>query len=141
MKLSEIIIDYRTRMNISQREFSRKCNLSNSYISFLEREINPKTGKPLVPTVEQYGKLADGMGMTVHHLFELLDDDAPVDLRPFTLDNSGGDSSSDPVIRNPEIRILASKMDRLPKEQRDQALDVFNAMYHKYFDHLEDEKK
>ena len=44
-------------------------------------------------------------------------------------------------IHNPEIRLLASKMDRLPKEQRDQALDVFNAMYHKYFDHLEDEKK
>ena len=49
----------------------------------------------------------------------------------------------DPVspIHNPEIRLLASKMDRLPKEQRDQALDVFNAMYHKFFDQLEDEKK
>ena len=141
MKLSEIIIDYRTRMNISQREFSRKCNLSNSYISFLEREINPKTGKPLVPTVEQYGKLAEGMGMTVHHLFELLDDDAPVDLRPFVQDSAGSDSSSDHVIHNPEIRLLASKMDKLPKEQRDQALDVFNAMYHKFFDQMEDENK
>ena len=36
MKLSEIIIDYRKRMNISQREFSRRCGLSNSYISFIE---------------------------------------------------------------------------------------------------------
>ena len=44
-------------------------------------------------------------------------------------------------IHHPEIRLLASKLDRLPKEQRDQALDVFNAMYHKFFDHLEDEKK
>ena len=80
MKLSELIIDYRSRMNISQREFSRKCALSNTYISFLENEKNPKTGKPLIPTLEQYKKLADGMGMTVQHLFELLDDDAPVDL-------------------------------------------------------------
>ena len=44
-------------------------------------------------------------------------------------------------IHHPEIRLLASRLDRLPKEQRDQAFDVFNAMYHKYFDHLEDEKK
>ena len=36
MKLSEILIDYRKRMNISQREFSRRCDLSNTYISFLE---------------------------------------------------------------------------------------------------------
>ena len=61
-----------------------------------------------------------------------------------------GDSSSESSeeklsdnqkISHPEIRLLASRLDRLPKEQRDQALDVFNAMYHKYFDHLEDEKK
>ena len=80
MKLSNLIIDYRKRMNISQREFSRRCDLSNSYISFLEKEINPKTGKPLIPTLEQYKKIADGMGITVHRLFELLDEDSPVDL-------------------------------------------------------------
>ena len=55
----------------------------------------------------------------------------------------GLDEKAEPSaeIHHPEIRLLASKMDRLPKEQRDQALDVFNAMYHKYFDHLEDETK
>ena len=80
MKLSELIIDYRTRMKISQREFSRKCDLSNTYISFIENEKNPKTGRPVVPTLEQYKKIAHGMGITVQRLFELLDDDAPVDL-------------------------------------------------------------
>ena len=44
-------------------------------------------------------------------------------------------------IHHPEIRLLATRMDRLPKEQRDQALDVFNAMYHKFFDQMEDENK
>ena len=52
MKLSELIIDYRKKMNISQREFSRKCDLSNTYISFIENEKNPKTGRPLVPNLE-----------------------------------------------------------------------------------------
>lgn len=80
MKLSQLIIDYRHRMDLSQREFSRKCELSNTYISFLEKEMNPKTGRPLIPTIEQYKKLADGMDMSVQQLFELLDKDAPVDL-------------------------------------------------------------
>ena len=141
MKLSEIIIEYRNKMNISQREFSRKCDLSNSYISFLEREINPKTGRPMIPTIEQYKKLADGMGMSVHHLFQLLDDDAPVDLRNYDSSDTESKSPDYPVIRNPEIRLLAKKLDMLPKEQREQALDVFNAMYHRFFDNLEDENK
>lgn len=81
MKLSELIREYRARENISQREFSRKCDLSNTYISFLEKEKNPKTGRPMAPTLEQYKKIADGMGITMQRLFELLDEDAPVDMR------------------------------------------------------------
>ena len=80
MKLSVIITDYRNQAKISQREFARRCGLSNSYISFIENEYNPRTGKPIVPTLEQYHKIASGMGLTVHQLFELLDEDSPVDL-------------------------------------------------------------
>ena len=80
MKLSNIITDYRSQMQISQREFARRCGLSNSYISFIENEYNPRTGKPIVPTLEQYQKIASGMGLTVHQLFERLDEDSPVDL-------------------------------------------------------------
>lgn len=80
MKLSAIVTDYRRRMNISQREFARACNLSNSYISFIENESNPKTGRPIVPTLEQYGKLASAMQLTVHELFKMMDDDSPVDI-------------------------------------------------------------
>ena len=69
MKLSDLIIDYRTRMKMSQRKFSEKCGLSNTYISFLEKEKNPKTGRPLAPTLEQYGKLAAGMDISVQQLF------------------------------------------------------------------------
>ena len=80
MKLSAIISEYRRTMDISQREFARRCDLSNSYISFIEKEYNPKTGKPLVPTLEQYKKIANGMNMSLHSLFEMLDEDSPVNL-------------------------------------------------------------
>lgn len=88
MKLSVIISDYRKQTQISQREFARRCGLSNSYISFIENEYNPRTGKPIVPTLEQYRKIAAGMGLTVHQLFEQLDEDSPVDLLSFEAEKS-----------------------------------------------------
>lgn len=85
MKLSMIVTEYRDRMQISQREFSRRCGLSNSYISFIEKGMNPKTGRPIVPTIEQYKKLADGMGISLQHLFSMLDEESPVELHSPTI--------------------------------------------------------
>ena len=122
MKLSELIIDYRKRMNISQREFSRRCDLSNSYISFLEKNLNPKTGKPLVPTLEQYKKLADGMGMSVHQLFEQLDEDSPVDLHVTVVEEPA-------PANDDEIRILIPGASKLKPEQIERAKNAFRAMF------------
>ena len=122
MKLSEIIINYRTRMHISQREFSRLCGLSNTYISFLEKEKNPKTGKPLVPTLEQYKKIADAMRITVQRLFELLDDDAPVNI-------STGSADGAYVPRTPQTRSLAKGIDSMPEAQREAILKMMIGLY------------
>ena len=119
MRLSEIIIDYRNRMQISQREFSRRCGLSNSYISFIEKEMNPRTGKPIVPTIEQYHKIAEGMGLTVHQLFEMLDENSPVDLPPV----------SEKSVADPQIRIVSGMMEKMSKEQQDQVIAVLRAMF------------
>ena len=123
MKLSEIIIDHRKRMNISQREFSRQCDLSNSYISFLENEKNPKTGKPLVPTIEQYKKIARGMGITVQRLFEMLDDDAPVDIsfQPAAMPEDASGTE--------DLKILVNDLSKLSPEQQKQARSLFRAAF------------
>lgn len=122
MKLSAVILKYRDDMKISQREFARRCGLSNSYISFIENEVNPKTGKPMVPTLEQYQKIASGMNMTVQQLFDLLDDEAPVDLhKPAPVDSV--------IPKNDEIRLLIRGLNKLSPEQLDQAKNVFRAMF------------
>ena len=121
MKLSAIITNYRNRLQISQREFARRCGLSNSYISFIENEVNPKTGRPMVPTLEQYQKIAAGMDLTVHQLFELLDEDAPVDLG----------SSPVPEASKPakdELRILIPGISKFPPERIERAKNAFLAM-------------
>lgn len=131
MKLSAVLTDYRDRQQISQRELARRCGLSNSYISFLENEFNPRTGKPIVPTLEQYQKIAAGMGMTVHQLFEVLDEDSPVSLH-FDVPE---------VIEEPhtsEARILARGADRLSPEERRQLLDMARVMFRDIFDKEED---
>lgn len=124
MKLSELIIDYRTRMEMSQRKFSEKCGLSNTYISFLEKERNPKTGRPLIPTLEQYGKLAAGMDMTVQQLFESLDQDAPVDLR-FVI---GHDSAEPPVVID-NLEKFTHIMQYMTREDYDFVIAAFDRAY------------
>lgn len=79
MKLGDLIREYRDSHDLSQRQFANQCDLSNGYISILEKGVNPSTGKPVTPTIPQLKKLASGMGMTLSELFDKADD-MPIDL-------------------------------------------------------------
>ena len=78
MKLGDLIRSYRESHDMSQRQFALRCDLSNGYISILEKGINPNTQRPVTPTIPQLKKLADGMGISLSELFEQVDD-MPVD--------------------------------------------------------------
>lgn len=80
MKLKEIVASYRQENDISQREFARRCGLSNSLISIIEMGKNPQTGKEMVPDFNTYRKLANGMGISVQSLFLKMDDDSLVNI-------------------------------------------------------------
>lgn len=79
MTLGDYIRIYRKKNKLSQREFAKNCNLSNGYISMLERGINPNTKEPITPSLIQLKKLADGMSVTVNDIL-LEVDDMPVDI-------------------------------------------------------------
>lgn len=78
MKIGEYIKEYRDRIGISQRKFADMCGLSNSFISMLEKDENPKTKKPIEVSLENYKAIAVATGTTVDKLFEELGEDAPV---------------------------------------------------------------
>lgn len=80
MELKDVLIAHRQKMNLSQREFARRCGLSNSLISILEMGTNSQTGKKPKPDIETYKKLASGMGITVQSLFEILGNSELVDM-------------------------------------------------------------
>ena len=132
MDIKDIILNYRQENKISQREFARRCALSNSLISLLEMGENPQTGKKISPDLITYRKLANGMGISVQALFEKLDLSEPVSM-------SFGDAQEIMDTGSPkttEARILANGIDKLPKEQREKALAVFRLMFEPQFAEL-----
>ena len=74
MKLAELITNYRSVHSLSQRQFGAQCGLSTGYISLIEKEVNPQTGKPMVPTLAVLNKIAKGMNMTIDELISVCDD-------------------------------------------------------------------
>jgi transcriptional regulator with XRE-family HTH domain len=74
MTLGEYIKAYRTRMGLSQRSFSQKCKVSHAYIGFLEKGVNPSTGKPINPTLVQLHNIAYAMGIRLDELLDAVDD-------------------------------------------------------------------
>lgn len=80
MTLGEVIKQFREEHGISQRRFALKCNVSNGYISMLERGKNPKTDKPIDTSLPTLKAMASVMGMSLNDLLTLVDDDMMVDL-------------------------------------------------------------
>ena len=75
MSLGDIIKKYRETNKISMDTFSEKSGISKAYISLLERNRHPKTGKPIAPSIQCIKQAADGMNMDFNVLFRMLDGD------------------------------------------------------------------
>ena len=90
MTLSEIIAEYRTQHGLSQRQFAAQCGLSNGYISLLEKQMNPKTGKPVTPSLINLKKIAQGLHTSLDDILTMADD-IEIDLsKKPALDGEGG---------------------------------------------------
>lgn len=74
MYLGELIKRYRTENKISQRDFAKLCNLSHTYIAALEKNIDPRTNKPIAPTLDTVKYVAKAMNMSIENVLHLLED-------------------------------------------------------------------
>lgn len=68
MTLGEMIKNYRNEHDMSMDDFAKVSGLSKAYISMLENNKNPKTNRPIVPSIETYQKAAKGLKMNVGDL-------------------------------------------------------------------------
>ena len=61
MTVGEMIKKYCDEHGLSYRQFAGLSDLTSGYISMLVNNRNPKTGKPPIPTLTTYQKIADAM--------------------------------------------------------------------------------
>lgn len=73
MTLGKIIKKYRDEHKLSMDGFSEKSGISKAYISLLEKNKHPKTGKPIAPSIQCIKQAASGMNMDFNDLFNMLD--------------------------------------------------------------------
>lgn len=73
MLIGDIIKDYRKEKGLSQRDFAKKCNLSHTYISALEKKYDIRTGKPIAPTLDVVKKISDALNIPLQDLLNILD--------------------------------------------------------------------
>ncbi len=74
MTLGDLIRDYRTKNGISQRKFASLCGIAHSQISYIELGVNPRTGEPVIPTIDSVNAIAKVMGMSVSDILAKVDD-------------------------------------------------------------------
>lgn len=73
MTLGDIIKRYRNDHTLSMDAFSERSGISKAYISLLEKNRHPKTGKEISPSIQCIRQAAQGMNMDFDDLFALLD--------------------------------------------------------------------
>ena len=136
MSIGELIKKYCKEHSVSYQQYATTCNVSKAYISMLINGKNPKTGKPLRPTIETYQSLAEGMGMTLDELFDVMDD-APVRLtRSKPIDSLHSDSSDDDAIwarrealrRDPKRKLLFDLAENGTQKDIDAAVALIDAL-------------
>lgn len=77
MTIGQIIERYCSEHGMSYRQFAERTGLTSGYISMLVNNRNPKTGKPPIPTVETYRKIADAMGVSLNDVLQETEKDTP----------------------------------------------------------------
>lgn len=78
MKIGDWLKSYREQHALSMQALADLCGFSKAYINVLEKGINPKTGKPISPTMQTFEKIARGTQTDVDTLLKILDGDQPI---------------------------------------------------------------
>jgi len=80
MTLGDYIKEYRQAHKQSMDDFARRAGMSKAYVSILERNYNPSTGKAAVPSLETIKRVATATSVDFNDLIAMLDNDLEVSL-------------------------------------------------------------
>lgn len=120
------IRELRTKNNLTLDDVARHLGVGRQAIYKYEK--GTVTNIPL----ENLEKMADLFGVSPGYLAGWTDDDAKDQLKDLT------DMLQEVIPQTSEARILARGIDRLPPEEREQALAVVRAMFHQHSDYFKE---
>lgn len=127
MKLGEVIREHREQHGLSQREFARRCNLSNVAIAAIENGFR-SDGKIVAPKFETIRKIARAMGISTEALIYKCDD--------FDIDISDDDPVEafvrEAEKQSPDENMLIQAYRLIPAEHRLEAIEAVLKIKAKY---------
>ncbi|QTU82872.1 LexA family transcriptional regulator [Carnobacteriaceae bacterium zg-C25] len=91
MHLGVIIKEFRDKNKLSMEQFANKAGISKAYVSVLEKNKDPRNGKPIIPSIPMIKNVANAMGISFEKLFNLLGDNelvSPIDNTSPTLSST-----------------------------------------------------
>lgn len=74
MNIGEIVSNYLADNNMSQRQFAKKCGMSNGYISMLVKGKNTHSDNPIIPSLSSLLAISKALGMSLDELLDSIDD-------------------------------------------------------------------
>lgn len=120
MNLGDFIRNYRTEHGISQDVFAEKSGLSKAYVSILERNYNPKSRKPPIPSLETIKAVSSVIGSDFNDVIALLDGNTKISLKEKSVPVSEDALSY-------EEKVLIELFRRIPSESRSLVLSMIKA--------------
>ena len=78
MHLGTLIARFREEERMSMDEFASRSGLSKAYISMLERNVNSRSGKPIVPSLETIKAVSGAIGVDFNAVISIIDPDTKV---------------------------------------------------------------
>ena len=116
MTLGEFIKKYREEHGLSIRSFASLVGMSPQAVLNIETGIG-SNGKPMTSTMKTYKKIAEGVGMSVQELLNILNDNIIV----YPSDNY---ALRQELLDSYDFRIALSALENLPAERYKEAAEM-----------------
>lgn len=134
MTLGDIVKNYRLENNYSMDDFSKISGLSKGYISMLEKNKNPRNGKPISPSLATIKQISIALNIDFDDLIKMIDSEQTVNLNESYLDNKSdvNATNTEDLNKLPQnIRAAARNMADLPEEHQKTAIDIIEYLIKK----------
>jgi len=88
MTIGDIIKEYRREHSVTMDEFAQKSGLSKGYISMLEKNENPRTKLPIMPTTKTLQAVSEVLGVSVSLLMNMLNNSGEPNVDAIPMDRT-----------------------------------------------------